>query len=74
MSSNSQINSNESKNIICYVKLENIVKKLEKIGDNFASLLYKNKDEDKDIIFMEIGYDIKSISYDLNFIKNKFKD
>ena len=59
-------------NFFYYDKLENITRKLEKIGDKFISLLYK--DEDKDMVFMQIGYDLKSVSSDINFIKNKLKD
>ena len=59
-------------NFVYYDKLENIARKLDKIGDKFISLLYQDKD--KDMVFMEIGYDLKSVSSDVNFIKNKFKD
>ena len=60
-------------NFVYYDKLENIARKFDKIGDKFISLLYQDK-EDKDMLFMEIGYELKSVSLDINYIKNKFKD
>ena len=66
-------NSNDI-NFFYYDKLENIARKLDKIGDKFISLLYIDENMDKDMVFIQIGYDLKSVSSDINFIKNKFKD
>ena len=51
-------------------KFENIAERIEKIGNKFLRLKYR----DNDNLFSEIGYDIRGLTFDLRSIKNDLKN
>ena len=75
----SPINPNEAVNCFCGKKVEykeiidqsgNIVEIIERIGNKFLHLKYE---ENKDILFTDIGYCFRGLASDLRCIKNDLK-
>ena len=50
-------------------QLGNIAERIEKIGNKFLRLEYR----DNDNLFSEIGFDIRGLAFDLSCIKNDLK-